>query len=127
MDRCHRHYIRLRIADNQCGRVSASARPSCYRLLGAKLSVEIAASDRHVASPETAQGGRVVACPATIEEARRKVAAYVSCYNHVRLHSAIRYITPADKLNGLASVIHAESDRKLVEARTRRAARESVA
>ena len=67
------------------------------------------------------------ACPATIEEARRKVVAYVSNYNHLRLHSAIGYITPADKLNGLASVIHAERDRKLEEARTRRAARASVA
>lgn len=67
------------------------------------------------------------ACPETIEEARRKVAAYVSHYNHVRLHSAIGYITPADKLNGLATVIHAERDRKLEEARARRAARATVA
>ena len=60
--------------------------------------------------------------PETIEEARQKVTAYVSHYNQIRLHSAIGYITPADKLNGLASQIHAERDRKLEEARARRLA-----
>lgn len=63
-------------------------------------------------------------CPETIEEARRRVSEYVAYYNQVRLHSAIGYITPADKLNGLAAEIHAERDRKLEEARAcRQAAR----
>lgn len=62
------------------------------------------------------------ACPETADEARRKVAAFVDHYNHVRLHSAIGYLTPADKLNGLAAVIHAERDRKIEEARARRQA-----
>lgn len=57
------------------------------------------------------------ACPATIEEARRRVAEYVEQYNHARLHSAIGYITPADKLNGLEKEIFSECDRKLEEAR----------
>ena len=57
---------------------------------------------------------------ASLEEARRRVAAYVEHYNHVRLHSALGYITPADKLNGLEDVIFAERDRKLEQARTRR-------
>ena len=48
------------------------------------------------------------------------MADYVEHYNHVRLNSAIAYITPADKLNGLANVIFAERDRKLEEARQRR-------
>ncbi len=48
------------------------------------------------------------------------VAAYVEHYNQVRLHSAIGYITPADKLAGLETVIFAERDRKLEEARERR-------
>lgn len=61
-----------------------------------------------------------VACPETVEEARRKVAAYVEHYNQVRLHAALGYLTPADKLNGLAEVIFAERDRKLEEARERR-------
>lgn len=60
------------------------------------------------------------ACPATLEEARRRVAAYVEHYNHVRLHSSLGYLTPADKLNGLAQVIFDERDRKLDEARERR-------
>jgi putative transposase len=60
------------------------------------------------------------ACPATAEEARRRVSSYVEHYNQVRLHSAIGYIAPADKLNGLADVIFAERDRKLEEARARR-------
>lgn len=60
------------------------------------------------------------AAPASLEEARRLVAAYVEHYNHVRLNSAIGYLTPADKLNGLAQVIFDERDRKLEEARQRR-------
>jgi len=61
--------------------------------------------------------------PAAIEsldEARRKVADYVEHYNQVRLHSAIDYVTPADRLAGLEQVIFAERDRKLAEARARR-------
>jgi transposase InsO family protein len=60
------------------------------------------------------------ACPADADEARRLVACYVEHYNHVRLHSAIGYLTPADKLAGLADVIFAERDRKLEAAREQR-------
>lgn len=60
------------------------------------------------------------AAPASLEEARRHVADYVEHYNHVRLNSAIGYITPADKLNGLSDVIFDERDRKLEDARQRR-------
>ena len=56
----------------------------------------------------------------SLEEARRKVADYVEHYNHVRLHSAIGYVTPNDRLGGLEEVIFAERDRKLEEARARR-------
>lgn len=66
-------------------------------------------------------------CPETVDEARRKVEAYVSHYNHIRLHSAIGYVTPADKLNGLEAQIHAERDRKLEEARARRQAARAAA
>jgi len=47
--------------------------------------------------------------------------AYVEHYNTVRLHSALGYLTPADKLAGMDAVIFAERDRKLEEARQRRA------
>ncbi len=60
------------------------------------------------------------ACPADAPEAQRRIASFVDHYNHERLHSALGYITPADKLNGLAQVIFDERDRKLEEARERR-------
>jgi putative transposase len=58
--------------------------------------------------------------PLSLEEARRLVARFVAYYNAIRLHSAIGYVTPADKLLGLEPVIHNERDRKLEEARQRR-------
>ncbi len=63
----------------------------------------------------------------SLDEARRKVAEYVEHYNHARLHSAIGYVTPTDKLVGLEEVIFAERDRKLEEARARRQAARKVA
>jgi putative transposase len=43
-------------------------------------------------------------------------------YNTVRLHSAIGYVTPADKLAGREEQIWAERKRKLAEAEARRRA-----
>lgn len=63
----------------------------------------------------------------SLEEARRKVASYVEHYNHERLHSAISYLAPADKLAGLETVIFAERDRKLEAARERRKVARKVA
>jgi transposase InsO family protein len=62
------------------------------------------------------------AAPQTVDEARRVVTNFVQHYNEVRLHSALGYITPTDKLAGLEKVIAEERDRKLQEARTRRRA-----
>jgi len=62
-------------------------------------------------------------CPATKEEAEKRVDRYVLHYNTVRLHSAIGYVTPADCLAGLSEVIGEERDRKLEEARERRQAK----
>ena len=58
--------------------------------------------------------------PATVEEARRFVAQYVEHYNDHRLHSAIGYIAPRDKLEGRAEAIHQARDAKLAAAREQR-------
>jgi len=55
--------------------------------------------------------------PLSLEDAIRIVDRYVEHYNQVRLHSAIGYITPADKLAGREAEILAARDRKLAEAR----------
>ena len=58
--------------------------------------------------------------PISLEDAVRIVTTYVEHYNRVRLHSAIGYIAPADKLAGRETEIFAARDRKLDEARERR-------
>jgi putative transposase len=58
-----------------------------------------------------------VQVPLSPDDARRIVAEYVEHYNHVRLHSAIGYVTPQDRLLGNDAAIHAARDRKLAEAR----------
>jgi len=59
--------------------------------------------------------------PLCLEDTRRLVANYVAEYNEVRLHSALGYVTPADKLHGREKAIFDARDRKLQEARARRA------
>ena len=58
--------------------------------------------------------------PLSLEDARRIVGEFVEYYHTVRLHSAIGYITPLDKLKGRAESIFSERDRKLEAARERR-------
>jgi putative transposase len=65
--------------------------------------------------------------PLSLEEALRVVTRYVEHYNQVRLHSAIGYLTPADKLAGREAEIFAARDRKLAEARERRKTRREAA
>ncbi len=60
--------------------------------------------------------------PLTLDEARRVVTEFVQHYNAARLHSALGYVTPADKLAGREQTIYDERDRKLAQARERRAA-----
>ena len=49
--------------------------------------------------------------------ARATIAARIDHYNNTRLHSAIGYISPRDKLLGHETEIWAERDRKLEQAR----------
>jgi putative transposase len=58
--------------------------------------------------------------PLSLDDARRLVEQYVRHYNTVRLHSAIGYVTPADKLAGRETEIFAARDRKLADARNKR-------
>lgn len=65
--------------------------------------------------------------PLSLDDARRLVAGYVEHYNAVRLHSAIGYVAPADKLAGREPAIFAERNRNLDEARARRKAARQAA
>ena len=58
--------------------------------------------------------------PLSLDDARRVMADFVAHYNDVRLHGAIGYVTPKDKLLGNDEAIHGQRDRKLAEARHRR-------
>ena len=58
--------------------------------------------------------------PKTLEEARELMDAFAHHYNYERLHSALDYITPADKLAGREEEIHARRDARLEEAREAR-------
>jgi putative transposase len=61
------------------------------------------------------------ASPTDEDTAREVIGKTVARYNEVRLHSAIGYVTPKDKLEGREKEIFAERDRKLEAARARRA------
>jgi putative transposase len=58
--------------------------------------------------------------PLSLEDAQRLVASFVEHYNTVRLHSAIGFVTPADKLAGRDKLIQQQRDHKLQTARERR-------
>ncbi len=65
--------------------------------------------------------------PLSLEDARRMTGQYIERYNNQRLHSAIGYVTPKDKLEGREEQIFQERDRKLHEAREQRKARRQAA
>lgn len=58
--------------------------------------------------------------PETLDEVLTLVGRHVEYYNHVRLHSAIGWVAPADKLAGREKAIWAERDRRLEAAREAR-------
>jgi len=67
-----------------------------------------------------------VRTPLSMADAIRIVTEFVEHYNNRRLHSAIGYITPKDKLEGKAESILAQRDAKLAAAReTRKAMRKA--
>lgn len=58
--------------------------------------------------------------PLSLEDAQQVVADFVAHYNDVRLHSAIGYVTPKDKLESRAEQIWRRRDEKLEAAREAR-------
>ena len=77
---------------------------------------------------QTVKGGCIrPKTPLSLEDAKRAVAEFVEYYNNERLHSAIRYITPKDKLEGHSDTILAERERKLDAARQKRKQRREEA
>ena len=56
----------------------------------------------------------------SLEEARNQITEYIRYYNEERLHSAIGYIAPKDKLEGRDRQIFKERDHKLEAARAAR-------
>lgn len=59
-------------------------------------------------------------CPLSLEDAQRLVEHFVTHYNTLRLHSAIGYITPVDRLAARHLEIFAARDKKLDAARQNR-------
>lgn len=58
--------------------------------------------------------------PLSATDTQRLVAAFVDKYNHHRLHSALGYITPADKFNQRESEIFEQRRQKLAQATEQR-------
>ena len=67
-----------------------------------------------------------VRTPLSLGDARDIVADFAEYYNTRRLHSAIGYITPKDKLEGRAETILADRDAKLAAAREARKVRRNA-
>ena len=60
--------------------------------------------------------------PVSLEDARRIAGGFTQEYNHKRLHSAIGFVTPRDRLTGKHIQIFEARDRKLEAARAKRKA-----
>ncbi|MDQ6957108.1 MAG: DDE-type integrase/transposase/recombinase, partial [Mariprofundaceae bacterium] len=58
--------------------------------------------------------------PLSIEDALRVTGIFMDNYNNIRLHSAIRYISPRNKLEGRDQAIFADRKRKLDAAKSLR-------
>ena len=53
----------------------------------------------------------------SVRDARAQLEKFVHHYNHKRLHSAIRYVTPFDRFVGKDTEIIKTREHKLLEAR----------
>ena len=63
--------------------------------------------------------------PLSLEHARKIIAEFIEYYNHVRLHSALGYVTPFERLLGRQEVIFQERKKKLIAAKINRKKSES--
>lgn len=59
--------------------------------------------------------------PRNLKEAKRFIGEFIEHYNYQRLHSAIGYVTPYDKLLGIDSELQRERKNKMAKARQARA------
>jgi putative transposase len=62
----------------------------------------------------------------SLQEARELVERYIQHYNEKRLHSAIGYVTPMDKLEGRENKISQQRDKKLEEAREKWSSKNTI-
>lgn len=62
-----------------------------------------------------------IQCPLNLDDAKKIIEKYIQYYNKERLHSAISYIAPHDKLDGKEAIIFAKRDQKLKLAKENRA------
>lgn len=58
--------------------------------------------------------------PLDVDEAKRITGGFIDYYNTIRLHSALGFIAPKDRLEGRHHEIHVARDKKLEDARERR-------
>jgi len=64
--------------------------------------------------------------PLSLDDAKQTTEIFIGNYNDVRLHSAIGYVTPKDKLEGRESAIFAERQEKLMSAKSARISHQST-
>jgi len=64
--------------------------------------------------------------PLSLDDAQRLITDFVNHYNNHRLHSAIGYVTPKDKLEGRAETILTQREAKLAAARESRKIRRNA-
>lgn len=59
-------------------------------------------------------------CPLTLDDAKEVIEEYIKYYNNTRLHSAIGYVAPIDKMNSRENEIFDNRNKKLKQRRIER-------